>query len=96
MKSTKYKNMKTLAKDLGLDPRVGELAELKAILTKEIIKAIEKKGLTHLEVSEKSGVPRSAITGIVSGSLQRVTMDRLMRVLASLGKSISIKVKDAA
>ncbi|MBT7610592.1 MAG: XRE family transcriptional regulator [Bacteriovoracaceae bacterium] len=96
MKSTRYKNMNDLAKDLGLDPRLGEVAELKAKLTKEIIKIINKKGLTHQEVSSLSSVPRSAITGIVSGSLQKVTIDRLMRVLSSLGKSISFKLKDVA
>ena len=96
MKSTKYKNMKDLARDLGVDPQIGEIAELKATLTKEIQKVITKKDLTHQEVSDLSGVPRSAITGIVSGSLQKVTVDRLMRVLASLGKSFSLKIKDAA
>lgn len=96
MKSTRYKNMDDLAGDLGLDPRLGEIAELKAKLTKEIIKIMDKRGLTHQEVSELSTIPRSAITGIVSGSLQKVTIDRLMRILSSLGKSISVKVKDAA
>jgi len=96
MKSTKYNSMKDLAKDLGLDPQVGEIAELKAKLTKEIQKVITKKDLTHQEVSDLSGVPRSAITGIVSGSLQKVTVDRLMRVLSSLGKSFSLKIKDVA
>ena len=94
--SKKYKNMSDLAGDLGLDPRIGEIAELKAKLTKEIIKIINKKKLTHQEVSDLSSVPRSAITGIVSGSLQKVTIDRLLRIISSLGKSISIKVKDAA
>ena len=96
MKSKRYKSIKGMAKDLGIDPRIGELATMKAILTKEIIDTIEAQGLTHLEGSEISGVPRSAITGIISGSLQRVTIDRLVRVLTSLGKSISIKVRDAA
>ena len=96
MKSTKYNSMKDLAKDLGVDSQVGEIAELKAKLTKEIQKVITKKELTHQEVSDMSGVPRSAVTGIISGSLQKVTIDRLIKVLASLGKSFSIKVKDAA
>ncbi len=96
MKSTRYKNMKDLAGDLGLDPQLGEIAELKAKLTKEIIKTIKKKGLTHQKVADLSSVPRSAITGILSGSLQKVTFDRLMKILQSLGKSISFKLKDAA
>lgn len=96
MKSTKYNNSKDLAKDLGPDPQVGEIAELKVKLTKEIQKVITKKDLTHQEVSDLSGDLRSAITGVFSGSLQKVTVDRLMRVLASLGKSFSLKIKDAA
>jgi predicted XRE-type DNA-binding protein len=96
MKSTTYDNMKDLAEDLGLDPQLGEIAELKANLTMEIIKAIDKKGLTHQEVADLSTVPCSAITGIISGSLQKVTVDRLMKILSSLGKSITVKVKDAA
>lgn len=96
MKSKKYDSVKEIAKDLGLDPKIGELAVLKAELTLEILKIIQKKGLTHKEVSELSGVPRSSVTGILNGSLQKVTLDRLIRILISLGKSLSIKIKDAA
>ena len=96
MKSKKYDSVKEVAKDLGLDPKLGELAVLKAELTLEIQNIIQKKGLTHKEVSELSGVPRSSVTGILNGSLQKVTLDRLIRILISLGKSLSIKIKDAA
>lgn len=95
MKSKKYDSVKEIAKDLGLDPKIGELAVLKAELTLEIQNIIQKKGLTHKEVSELSGVPRSSVTGILNGSLQKVTLDRLIRILISLGKSLSIKIKDA-
>lgn len=96
MKSKKYDSVKEVAKDLGLDPKLGELAVLKAELTLEIQNIIQKKGLTHKEVSELSGVPRSSVTGILNGSLQKVTLDRLIRILISLGKSLSIKIKDPA
>lgn len=96
MKKTRYKNIKDIAQDLGLDPKQGELAELKAKLTDEVIKAIAKQGLTHQKVAELSQIPRSAITGIVSGSLQKITVDRLLRVLASLGKNISLNIDDKA
>ena len=96
MKSKKYDSVKEVAKDLGLDPKLGELAVLKAELTLEIQNIIQKKDLTHKEVSELSGVPRSSVTGILNGSLQKVTLDRLIRILILLGKSLSIKIKDAA
>jgi len=96
MKSKTYKNVSDLAVDLGLTAERGLIAEMKANLTKEIIKAIGKKELTHKEVSELSGVPRSAITGIINGSLQKVSIDRLIRIISTLGKKVEIKIKTAA
>ncbi|MBT4791749.1 MAG: XRE family transcriptional regulator [Halobacteriovoraceae bacterium] len=96
MKSKTYKNVSDLAVDLGLTAERGLIAEMKANLTNEIIKAIKKKELTHKEVSELSGVPRSAITGIINGSLQKVSIDRLIRIISTLGKKVEIKIKTAA
>ena len=96
MKSKTYKNMSDLAADLGLSSDVGLLAEMKAKLTVEIIKVMEKQGLTHQQVSNLSGVPRSAITGIINGSLQKISLDRLVRILTHLGKTIDMKVKTVA
>jgi predicted XRE-type DNA-binding protein len=96
MKSKTYKNAKELAKGLGLSEQDGALADLKANMTKEIIKLIMKKGITHQELANLSGVPRSAVTGIISGSLQKVTIDRLVRILNSLGKTVDFKLKKAA
>ncbi len=92
----KYKNMSDLSVSLGLSKERGQLAELKSRITKEIIKFIEVNELTHQELANLSGVPRSAITGIINGSLQKVTLDRLLRVLFSLGLKIEMKIKAAA
>jgi predicted XRE-type DNA-binding protein len=92
----KYKNISDLSVSLGLSKERGQLAELKSKLTKEIIKSIEVNELTHQELANLSGVPRSAITGIINGSLQKVTLDRLLRVLFSLGLRIEMKIKAAA
>ena len=92
----KFNNMAELADALGLSIERGELAEHKAKLTKEIVKAIGNQGLTHQELSDLSGIPRSAITGIIYGSLQKVTLDRLVRILYSLGLRVEMRVKVAA
>lgn len=92
----RFKNSSDLAHALGLPKERGELAELKSKLTKEIIKSIETQKLTHQELSDMSGISRSAITGIVSGSLQKVTLDRLLRLIWALGLRIEMKVKSAA
>lgn len=96
MKSKTYKNATDLAIGLGLSTEYAVIAEMKASLTSEIIKAIEKKKLTHKDVSDLSGIPRSAVTGIVNGSLQKVSIDRLIRIVGSLGKKVELKYKNAA
>jgi len=96
MKSKTYKNLSDLAVDLGLPADRGDVAEMKAKFVFEIIKSIKKQGLTHQEVSDLSGVPRSAVTGIVNGSLQKVSIERLIRILSTLGKRVEFKVRSAA
>lgn len=96
MKQKRYKKMSNIAEAFGLAPERGYLAVMKAKLTKEIISTAEKNHLTHQDIAELSGVPRSAITGIINGSLQKVTLDRLVRILNSLGKIIEVKIKNAA
>ena len=93
MKSRKYEDTKTLANDLGLSKERGAIADMKAKLTKEIIKTINRMEITHQEVADLSGVPRSAITGIANGSLQKVTLDRLVHILNALGKTIELRIK---
>ena len=95
MKSRKYKDTKTLANDLGLSKEQGAIADMKAKLTKEVIKTINRMEVTHQEVADSSGVPRSAITGIANGSLQKVTLDRLVHILNALGKTIELRIKAA-
>jgi predicted XRE-type DNA-binding protein len=91
----RYKNTKELALALGLSEERGQLAELKSKLTKQITRTLETQGLTHQELSILSGIPRSAITGIINGSLQKVTIDRLVRILFSLGYTVEMKLKAA-
>ena len=96
MKSKTYKNVAEVAESFGFPREKGMVAEIKAGLTKEIIVMVKKKGVTHREVAEMSGVPRSAVTGIISGSLQKVSMERLIRVLGALGRTIELRTKRAA
>ena len=96
MKMKKYKNLEEFAKALGRPPEVAAVAKIKTKMILEIIRYIDKKNLTHQEVADMTGIPRSAITGIINGSLQRVSIDRLVRIMAGLGKSVDMKIKDIA
>ena len=43
----------------------------------------------------RSRIPRSAVTGILSGSLQKVTIDRVLKLVAAVGLVAEVKVTRA-
>jgi predicted XRE-type DNA-binding protein len=69
---------------------------LKAQLIAAVIREVDRRGLTHTELATRSGLPRSAVTGILSGSLQRVTVDRVLRLVEAAGLEAEIRVTRAA
>ncbi len=85
-----------LAKKLGVSKARGLEAVMKAELIEAVLKTMAKKRLTHAAVAQTSGLPRSAVTGILSGSLQRVTLDRLLKLVEAVGLTIELRVRNAA
>ncbi len=85
-----------LAKKLKISKSRGLEAILKAELISAILKSIKEEELTHAELAVRSGLPRSAVTGILSGSLQRVTVDRVLRLLEAAGLTLETRVTKAA
>jgi predicted transcriptional regulator len=43
------------------------MVDMNATLIKEIMRIVDKKGLTHQDLSRLSGVPQSALAGIIKG-----------------------------
>lgn len=85
-----------LAKRLGIPKSRALEAVLKAQLIAAIVREVSHRRLTHAELAERSGLPRSAVTGILSGSLQKVTIDRVLRLLEAAGLEAKLKVSRAA
>ena len=81
---------------LGISKARGMEAVIKADLISAVTKSMERLGLTHAEVAERAGLPRSAVTGILSGSLQRVTIDRVLRLVEAVGLTAEVRVRPAA
>lgn len=86
----------TLSRALNISPARGMEAMIKAQLITAILKAVEKHKFTHMELAERSGLSRSAVTGILSGSLQKVTIDRVLRLAEAAHLQAEVRVKNAA
>jgi len=84
-----------LATKLGISAARGMEAVIKAQLISAVLEAVENQELTHAEIAKRSGLPRSAVTGILSGSLQKVTIDRVLKLIEAVGLVAEVKVKRA-
>jgi predicted XRE-type DNA-binding protein len=85
-----------LAAELGIPRSRGLEAVIKAQLIGSILRELERKPMTHMELAKRSGLSRTTVTGILSGSLQKVTIDRLLRLIDAVGLQAEVKVRRAA
>ena len=85
-----------LAEKLKIPPSRALEAVIKAQLIAAIVKVAKRKGLTHDVLAERSGLPRSAVTGILAGSVQKVTINRVLRLVEAAGLVAEVKVKEVA
>jgi len=85
-----------LAKKLGISPSRGIEAVIKAQLIAAVIKEVKKQDMTHVQLAKKAKVPRSAVTGILSGSLQKITIDRILRLVEAVGLMPELKLHKRA
>ncbi len=85
-----------LAREIKIHPARSLEAIIKAKLIAAVIRTTEKKGFTHGELARRTGIPRSAVTGILSGSLQKVTLDRVLRLVDAAELTAEIRVKETA
>ena len=93
---TKKTSADRMAKLLGIPKSRGLEAVLKAQLIAAVLREVDRRGLTHADLAAHSGLPRSAVTGILSGSLQKVTIDRVLRLVEAAGLEAHIRVRRAA
>ena len=91
--------MKTTANMIAKKLKISKARSLEAVLKADLIDAvlrtIERSGVTHAELAARAGLPRSAVTGILSGSLQKITLDRILKLVEGAGLTAEIKVRKA-
>ena len=85
-----------LAEMFSVSHARGMEAIIKAQLITAVLKKIEKDGITHGAIAQKAELSRSTVTGILSGSLQKVTIDRILRIVEAVGLVADVRVRKAA
>jgi predicted XRE-type DNA-binding protein len=78
-------------RDLGHENADGE--QFKAILAAEIIKNLDRDGLTVRKAQSLTGIDAGDFSRIRNADLSRFTIDRLMLIVNRLGSRIEVAVK---
>ena len=89
-------SLEQIADKFNISQTEAEIYKLKSELRAEIQSLADETGITHQEIADSSGVPRSSVTGIISGSLSKVSIERLIRIAGALGKKIELRLRDSA
>ncbi|MEK7476916.1 MAG: helix-turn-helix transcriptional regulator [Candidatus Coatesbacteria bacterium] len=69
-----------------------DLAQVKAILAAEIIKELDRQGLSVRAAQRRTGIAAADYSRIRNAVLDRFTVDRLMSVISRLGSRVVVKV----
>ncbi len=86
----------SLAKQLGIRKSRALEAVIKAQLISAVAEEAKRRKLTHAKLATLSGLSRTTVTGILSGSLQRVTIDRVLRLVEAVGLEAELRIRRAA
>ena len=78
-------------RDLGQDD--ADVNQFKAILATEIIKALDRDGLTVRAAHARTGIAAADFSRIRNADLSRFTLDRLVGIINRLGARVEVKLK---
>ena len=76
--------------DLGFENADELLA--KSRLVTDIAEVIRSKRLTQAKVAERIGIDQPAVSKLLRGRTEGYSIDRLIRILNSLGQDVEIKI----
>jgi predicted XRE-type DNA-binding protein len=78
-------------RDLGQEN--ADAQQFKAILAAEIIKALDRDGLSVRGAHSRTGIAAADFSRIRSADLGRFTVDRLMSIINRLGSRVEVNVR---
>ena len=78
-------------RDLGR--KDADTEQVKAILAAEIIRALDRQGLSVRAAHARTGVAAADFSRVRNADLERFTVDRLISILNRLGARVEVRVR---
>ena len=70
-----------------------DVRQLKAILAAEIIKTLDKKGLSVRKAQSLTGIDAGDFSRVRNADFRRISVERLMAMINALGSRVEVAVK---
>jgi predicted XRE-type DNA-binding protein len=70
-----------------------DIRQLKAVLAAEIIKTLDKKGLSVRKAQGLTGIDAGDFSRVRNADFRRISVERLMAMINGLGSRIEVTVK---
>jgi predicted XRE-type DNA-binding protein len=70
-----------------------DVQQMKAILAAEIIRMLDREGLTVRAAHRRTGIAAADFSRIRNADLGRFTLDRLVSIINRLGSRVEVKLK---
>lgn len=80
--------------DLGFPPEEAANLLLRSTLTAELRRFIKSNEMKQREAAGAFGVTQPEISYLVSGRIERFSIDKLVNMLARVGKNVQVEVVD--
>ena len=93
MKSDSEEVSKNVFKDVGFSEQEAEYLLIRSRLMLEVDQFVKKSGLTQLEASKKLGITQPRLNDLLSGKIQKFSIDALVKMLSRIGVLVVVNVR---
>jgi len=92
---TKSKRYKNVWDAIETDSVVAENLKLRSMLMMEIDRYFKASNLTQAEVAKRMHTTQPRLNDVLQGKIEKCTIDRLVNMLAAVGRQVSLRVSNA-
>jgi len=93
---TKSKRYASVWGAIETDSVAAENLKLRSMLMMEIDRYFEASNLTQSEAAKRMHTTQPRLNDVLQGKIEKCTIDRLVNMLAAVGRQVSMRVSDAA
>jgi predicted XRE-type DNA-binding protein len=91
MKKVTTKSSGNIFIDLGFDPAEAAVLQMRANLTSDLRRYIEKHKLTQSEAAKRLGIAQSRVSDLVRGKWDKFSLEMLITLEARLGRKVRVE-----